>query len=367
MGNFRAAGTSQAAGPVCARLQGMNPRRLPSLLARALTALALLAWGPQPVLAQPLGAGTHEQSLQHAGRERRYRVHVPQAVAPSTQPANTLANTPASPPASPPAKALPLVLAFHGGGGHAAFMADDDRYGLITQAERAGFVVVFPNGFSRLPGGRLATWNAGDCCGAARDQGSDDVGFVRALIAQLRRQLPLDDTRIFATGMSNGAMFSYRLACEMADTFRAVAAVAGTEALADCRPTRPVPLLHLHARNDSHVLFDGGAGPDAFHDRRQVMEFVSVPDTVARWVHRNHSRAEPLRSLERPGAWCDTYPASSTDPALSAPVRLCVTEGGGHSWPGPHRVRRGKEPASTALVAEEEIWRFFAEVSSSPR
>jgi len=60
---------------------------------------------------------------------------------------------------------MPLVLAFHGGGGDAAFMADDTQYGLQRQADQGGFIVAFPNGASRLPGGRLATWNA---LGAAR-------------------------------------------------------------------------------------------------------------------------------------------------------------------------------------------------------
>lgn len=332
--------------------------------------LATLLWA---ALSAPLAAadpyrhGTHELNLEHGGLVRRALVHVPAGLDLS--------------------RPVPLVLAFHGGGGHAEFMADDRRYGLMGQAQRSGFVVVFPNGFSRFASGRLATWNAGGCCGAARDLGSDDVGFVRALLGQLQRRLPVDGSRIFATGMSNGAMFSYRLACEMAETFRAVAAVAGTEALADadCRPARPVPVLHIHARNDLRVPFDGGVGSDAVQGRRPGMDDLSVPETVARWQRRNRSQAQPLRSLSRPGAWCDTYPArmpadaagsaagaertggAERATAPSAPVRLCVTEAGGHSWPGAQRGRRGRESPSQALVAEEEIWRFFAEVSGLPR
>lgn len=315
------------------------------MLQRALI-LALLA-----LLAAPAGASWRDRNndevkildLRHDGEKRRYALYIPPGLD-TTEPAA-------------------LVLAFHGGGGHAEFMADEARYGLISKAREAGFVVAFPNGHSRLPRGRLATWNAGGCCGDARDRNSDDVGFSRAVVADVSRQVAIDRQRVFATGMSNGAMMAYRLACEAADLVRAVAAVAGTEAVTTCRPARPVPVLHIHARNDTHVLFDGGAGPDAFRDASKVMDFVSVPETVKRWVGRNACQTQPERTLERPGAWCERYRGCRD----GATVQLCVTAAGGHSWPGAEAVRRGKENASQALDASEAIWTFFSEVSGGRR
>lgn len=280
-------------------------------------------------------AGTHLRKLRFDGDTRRYVLHVPEGL--------------------DPARPAPLVIALHGGGGHAEFMADDERYGLVGKADRAGFVVVFPNGHSRFRRGRLATWNAGGCCGRARDVGSDDVGFVRAVVADVGKQVRIDREHIFATGMSNGGMMAYRLACEAADLVRAVASVAGTEAVPECRPSRPIPVLHIHARNDTHVLFDGGAGPEAFRDPSKVMDFVSVPQTVARWVERNRCDSHPRRLLDVPGAYCETYEKCRD----GVSVRLCVTEQGGHSWPGAEVVRRGKEPASQVLDANDAIWDFF--------
>jgi polyhydroxybutyrate depolymerase len=254
----------------------------------------------------------------------------------------------------------PLVLAFHGGGGHAEHMADN--YGLQKKADEAGFVVAFPNGYSKFPGGKFATWNAGGCCGDARDKGSDDVGFARAVVAAIQAKYAIAADRVFATGMSNGGMLSHRLACEAADVFRAVASVAGTDATSSCTPSRPISVLHIHARDDDHVLFNGGAGPNAFRDESKVMNFVSVPETMSRWVQRDRCTAPPQRTLDKPGAYCETHSGC----AGGTSVQLCVTDSGGHSWPGADKVRRGKPAASQALDANDQIWRFFEAASARP-
>lgn len=258
-----------------------------------------------------------------------------------------------------PAQPAPLVLALHGGGGHAEFMADDAHYALQKKADEAGFIVAFPNGYSKLPGEKFATWNAGGCCGDARDRGVDDVAFARAVVAAVQARWRVDAARVFATGMSNGGMMSHRLACEAADVFRAVASVAGTDATDRCTPSRPISVLHIHARDDTHVLFDGGAGPGAFRDTSKVMNFVSVPETVARWVARDRCSGPTRRTLDVPGAFCEVH-AGCAD---GREVQLCVTETGGHSWPGAPTVRRGKPGASTALDANDVIWRFFEQAS----
>lgn len=274
--------------------------------------------------------GDYSFALEWGGQTRRYRVHVPASYVPTVPTA--------------------MVLTFHGGGGNMDYQADDQYYGFITKSEQAGYIVVFPNGTSPLASGKLATWNAGNCCGGARDKNSDDVGFVREMIKRLKGQLNIDPDRVYASGMSNGAMFSHRLACEMADTIRAIAAVAGADGTLECKPSRPVSVLAIHARDDEMVLFNGGAG----RDTKIAADFVSVPETVSRWVRRNQCEPTPRRVLDKPGVYCDAYTACRE----GAEVKLCVTETGGHSWPGGVKVRT-KEPGSTALSATDAMWEFF--------
>ena len=107
------------------------------------------------------------------------------------------------------------------------------------------------------------------------------------------------------------------------------------------------------------MLFDGGAGPGAFRDTSKVMSFVSVPETVARWVARDRCSGPARRTLDVPGAFCEVH-AGCAD---GREVQLCVTETGGHSWPGAPTVRRGKPGACTALDANDVIWRFFEQAS----
>lgn len=275
-------------------------------------------------------AGDYTFTLQQNGLSRRYRVHVPAGYTPD--------------------KPIAMLLSLHGGGGNMDYQADDRYYGLISKSDSAGFVAVFPNGYSRLRSGKMATWNAGICCGAARDKGIDDVGFLRAVVRDMQSRMNIDPRRIFASGMSNGGMMSYRLACEMADTFKAIASVAGTDGTLACAPSRAVSILHIHASDDDRVLYNGGSGSaSASH-----ADFVSVPDTIAKWVSLNACNAGPTRVLQVTGAYCEQYSPCREQ----TQVKLCVTETGGHSWPGGRKIRGGTL-GSTAISATDLMWDFF--------
>jgi polyhydroxybutyrate depolymerase len=271
------------------------------------------------------GPGDYRFSFVHGGIAREYLVHVPRSYQ---------------------GAATPMLIALHGGGGDAAFQADDSKYKLISKSEQAGFIAVFPNGYSRFQSGILATWNAGTCCAKAQENHIDDVGFIRAVIARVEGQASIDKRRIFATGMSNGAMMSWRLACE-APEIRAIAPVAGTDNTPACKPPRPVPVIEFHAADDDHVPFNGGVGAGPSH-----VDFISVPATQAKWVEIDRASPSAKRVLNVEGAHCDLHSGPT-------PVELCVTDTGGHSWPG-GGTQQGRKQPSLAISANDLMWNFFS-------
>src|SRR5262245_48703296 len=123
-----------------------------ALLAAVGTALGVAAVAqqgqaaPDPDMAPITAPGDYRFSFEHGGTTRFYLVHVPKNYRPG--------------------RPTPMLIALHGGGGNADYQANDSKYGLISKSEEAGFIAVFPNGFSRLAG-KLATWNAGGCCAGA--------------------------------------------------------------------------------------------------------------------------------------------------------------------------------------------------------
>ena len=175
------------------------------------------------------GPGSSDHVLEHDGRRRHYRLHVP--------------------PVLP--LGAPLVIQLHGGGGNGTGLDRLTRFHQLADRER--FAVVSPDGFDRH-------WNDGRA--ADNRPGVNDVGFVAALIDCLAGWLPIDRRRVYAVGISNGAMLTARLAAQLPDRIAAFAQVAGTvaeDAPVWWNPDRPVPLIQFHGDADVIVPYGGGA------------------------------------------------------------------------------------------------------------
>jgi polyhydroxybutyrate depolymerase len=171
-------------------------------------------------------------------------------------------------------------------------------------------IVAYPEGVG-------LSWNAGSCCGRAQAEQIDDVRYARDLVRELSRELCIDRNRLYATGMSNGALMSYRLACEASDLFAAVAPVAGVEAVPGCKPRRAVPVLAFHGTGDFLVPWNGG-----------WFDLGSPRETVRRWSERDRCSGPSQPIYQRGDARCEAAQACAAD------VILCTIDGGGHTWPG---------------------------------
>jgi len=299
----------------------------------AVYGLVLLLGAGVAALPRPRPAaqrGEQLRFLEVGGRRRSYLVHVPRAIK--------------------PARKVPVVIVLHGGGGNAWNIARTT--GFSARADAAGFLAVYPNGTGRRRF-RFLTWNAGNCCGYALDRQVDDVGFIRALLRQLRRDYPVDDDRVFATGMSNGGMMAYRLAAELSDEFAAIAPVAAAFNLEDARPAHPVAVIAFHGTADEHVLYGGGAPKKRADSHPRVDR--SQAQSIAFWVKRNGCRPRP-RKLQRGKIIRETYPGGEA----GTEVVLITVRGGKHAWPGGEKgYARGDSP-TREISATETMWDFFA-------
>lgn len=294
--------------------------------------------------AATLAPGDHELTLTHEQLRRSYIVRVP--------------------PQAGIGKPLPAVLNFHGGGAHARAQKQYSR--MDETADREGFIAVYPNGTGGI-GGRLLTWNAGACCGWAAASRVDDVGFAVALLDDLAGRVPLDQERIYATGLSNGSMMAYRLAAEAAHRIAAVAGVAGAMTLARFAPALAVPVMHIHSVDDQRALYDGGLGPALpFTDTRVFHQPVDV--MLEKWIAHNGCPAQPQVMGPVSGRMDAAGAAHTATRYTYVPCRggtqvvLWKLTGAGHVWPGglqdylPLLLGAG----TTVIDANHEMWRFFS-------
>jgi len=282
----------------------------------------MYSWG------EDLKPGDHVLSLSVGGRERTYLLHLP--------------------PVYDGRQLLPLVIVLHGGGGNAPGAVR--MTGFSPKADKEGFVVVYPNGSGRLKT-RLLTWNSGNCCGYALDNEVDDVGFIRALIEELVKTRSIDPTRVYATGMSNGGMMTYRLGCELANKLAAIAPVAGALNVENCAPANPVSVVIFHGTADEHVLYGGGEPIRKVDIHRRVDKSVSY--AVSFWVKQDGCAATPQRS-EKGNIRTEIYSGGKG----GTEVAVYTVNGGGHAWPGGEAYLLGAEPTKE-ISATDLIWDFF--------
>jgi polyhydroxybutyrate depolymerase len=264
-------------------------------------------------------AGTTHATLNVDGVTRTYRLFIPFGLGTDAK--------------------VPLVLALHGGLGSADQFAATTKFESLARDE--GFIVAFPDGLD-------GTWNGGSCCGQSARKNVDDVGFLAALIQDLERTAPVDPTRVFVTGHSNGAIMAFRFGCERADLVKAIAPVAGSLETPDCKPTRGASLLAIHGDADQNHPIDGGQGPRSIAG----VPFKSMADTLTEWT-KAEGCGDSSRSTS--GALTTTDWSGCRDGAVA---RFIVIAGADHPWPGGAGSILGAQ-ASRDLDATTTVWDFF--------
>lgn len=306
----------RAAGPLT-----MMPTTFNTTRARFVAAALMLLAAPR----------AKAEALAHDGVERSYEVHVPAAVRAAKKPA-------------------PLLVVLHGRGGgakqiraHAAF---------DVEADRLGFVVAYPDGIDRR-------WADARQLTLAKEKqvGTDDVGFLLAVVETLAVQGLVDKERVYFAGHSNGGFMSLTMACLHADKIRGVAAVAGGLPRimpgiggSECTPARAVTTMIIHATADPLVPFEGGSV-----GRKGERGFIRSNDEAVA-VFANAASCGP--AVKR--APVDVKPKDGTTLVVeerggcTVPVVRAILVDGGHGWPGhpPRMMKASDELDATRAIAD---------------
>ena len=266
------------------------------------------------------------------GRERHAIIHVPQTGGP-----------------------LPVVLLLHGSGGSGAWAIRETRWDSL--ADQEGVLVAAPDATRPEPKLQArfytnpAVWNDGSNLPPVnRVRLVDDVAFIRALLEELPRRWPIDQTRIAVTGFSNGAGMTFRLGLELAEQLAAIAPVAGHLAVSSPRPTRPVPTLFMTGSDDPLIPIAGGKVNTPW---ATALEKPAVGDTLARWADLQGLPPQPADLIELPGLIRERWPGDL--------LEAWQIDGLGHHWPGGRGElnRRIAGQPSNAVDATRVIWDFF--------
>lgn len=168
-----------------------------------------------------------------------------------------------------PSNPSPLLFAFHGNGMDGEFLKSRTKFDSLTFDQR--YIIVYPNSI-------YGAWTDGCDCNLSDQKRVDDLAFVDFLIDSMKKAYTIDTTRIYGWGVSQGAAFLQRLACERAEKFAAVSSYLGTLryfAARECNPSTSVNIQIINSTDDPDVLWNGL--------ELLPYSFLSVPDVVKKW------------------------------------------------------------------------------------
>lgn len=255
-------------------------------------------------------------------------------------------------PSSYDGSPLSVVLDFHGIGSNGAQQAVFSEWAATAEAE--GFLSVQPTGLSAA-GDDRPSWELPQFDTDERD----DVTFVVDLIADIGRRVCIDPSRVYATGMSNGGLFTSTLLCDLSERIAAGVSVAGVTHHDGCSPTRAVPYLAFHGTADTVVPFNGG-GESTLDGAELGGDFFEqvIPEEFAQFAD-----SFGCTSSQDSEVTADITLTSYSGCTDGVPLGFYTIEGGGHTWPG--------SPISAAIStlgftntdisATEIAWDFFTQ------
>lgn len=269
--------------------------------------------------------GDYYESITVDGLKRTYLLHIPTGYNKS--------------------KSYPIVFCLHGSAGNAKTQSERTRFSQL--ADKEGFFAVYPEAEKKA-----RQWNAG----FELNNKVDDVNFIRTLIGQFHAKFNIDQNAVYCSGLSSGAMMTYRLGVELSDKISAIASVAGTLAkiVSANPPQLAVPLMIIHGTKDTRVPWESKA-----NDSKSLI--FSVQETLRRWqIYCNTTSVPQTSKIEDKDKkdGCTSEKLIYKSNANPSEIVVFKVTGGGHGWPGA-KPEGESGNITNDFSATEEIWKFF--------
>lgn len=228
---------------------------------------------------------------------------------------------------------VPLVVVLHGRNSTPA--EELVRTGLTDLAANGSAVLAYPAGIGR-------SWNATTgCCATAAKQHVNDVAFLQVLLTAIEKHVPIDPSRIYLIGYSNGGRLALTAAC-------AVPGIAGVATYGSAEPARcqagrtPPPVFIGYGSDDPHAAPGHVPGRGA-----------TGPGTAAGWRKVEGCADAPSRTTVGPATVTEW-----TSCRGDGRVALVRWDGLTHRWPGV-----GVVPADA--TGRTLMWRFLTDRATS--
>ena len=268
---------------------------------------------------------------------------------------------------------MPLVFILHGSGISANSYSTKIYSDMDKKADKEGFIAVYPNGellrFSRYYQHPISfLWDLYSFAYFSREwnrwneNNIDDVGFIRDLINHLESQFNVNSSRIYVTGISGGAMMTYRLGAELSDRIAAIAPISGViggiayahepddsiSPYVISKPANPIPVIAFNGLHDTAVPYEGGWKQVFKWNSNDLWVYtISVNESISFWIDSNSCDPDPqIIKSENERIITKNYICNDS----KSDVVLVTYIDGGHEWfkSPPHEIS-----------AIDIMWEFF--------
>ncbi|MBP5456703.1 MAG: carbohydrate-binding protein [Paludibacteraceae bacterium] len=240
------------------------------------------------------------KSIQTGGKNRQYYLYVPNSITDDR----------------------PLVISCHGMNQDYNYQKEQTQW--PNFADTANFVVVYPVGIAGT------AWGQSFQTGWDLD-GMSDVNFILDIIADVKKDYNIDETRVYLSGFSLGGAFTYYMMNKAADKIAAFGPISGYNLMGgSTSSSRPIPICHVHGTADD------------------IMNYGGIKDNMRKYAQAQNCNMTPI---EKTGNGYSEIRYTDGD---------CETEVVLYSVNG-----RGHEPSNNGFNTSQALWTFFRQYTTA--